>query len=146
MSQPLVDLTGRHVVITGGAGGLGRAVADVFAAASAQISLLDLSGPDTEAVAAKITAAGGQAAGRACDVTDPEQVAAAFDWAGVVQPKNFRVDAWVTPPAYTAKPPVILPGVRAGEPDRQGVAHAVAALRARGPARAQDGVRPGRAR
>src|SRR6202000_765397 len=81
VSQPLVDLTGRHVVITGGAGGWGRAGPAVFAAASAQISLLDLSGPDTEAVAAKITAAGGQAAGRACDVTDPEQVAAAFDWA-----------------------------------------------------------------
>ena len=81
MNQPLVDLTGRHVVITGGAGGLGRAVADVFAAAHAQISLLDLSGPDTEAVAAKISAAGGTAAGRACDVTDPEQVAEAFGWA-----------------------------------------------------------------
>src|SRR6185295_14444590 len=40
----------------------------------------------------------------------------AFDWAGVVTPKNFRVDAWVTPPTYTGKPPVILPGIRAGEP------------------------------
>ena len=45
-----------------------------------------------------------------------KRVTAAFDWAGVVQAKNFRVDAWVTPPAYTGKPPVILPGVRAGEP------------------------------
>ena len=45
-----------------------------------------------------------------------KRVSAAFDWAGVVQAKNFRVDAWVTPPAYTAKPPLILPGIRAGEP------------------------------
>src|SRR3954469_13642185 len=45
-----------------------------------------------------------------------KRVTAAFDWAGVVQAKNFRVDAWVTPPAYTARPPVILPGIRAGEP------------------------------
>jgi uncharacterized protein (TIGR02302 family) len=45
-----------------------------------------------------------------------KRITAAFDWAGVVQAKNFRVDAWVTPPAYTARPPVILPGVRAGEP------------------------------
>jgi uncharacterized protein (TIGR02302 family) len=45
-----------------------------------------------------------------------KRVTAAFDWAGVVTPKNFRVDAWVTPPTYTAKPPVILPGIRAGEP------------------------------
>ena len=81
MTEPLPGLTGRHVVITGGAGGLGRALGDVFAASSTRISLLDLSAPDTEAVAAKINSAGGSAAGRACDVTDPEQVAAAFAWA-----------------------------------------------------------------
>jgi uncharacterized protein (TIGR02302 family) len=33
---------------------------------------------------------------------------AAFDWNGVLSPANIRVDAWVTPPLYTAKPPVIL--------------------------------------
>ena len=42
-------------------------------------------------------------------------VAAAFDWQGVVAPKNFRLDAWVSPPTYTLKPPVILPGIRPGE-------------------------------
>jgi uncharacterized protein (TIGR02302 family) len=36
------------------------------------------------------------------------RVAAAFDWNGVLAPANIRVDAWVTPPVYTAKPPVIL--------------------------------------
>jgi uncharacterized protein (TIGR02302 family) len=45
-----------------------------------------------------------------------KRVTAAFDWAGVVAAANFRVDAWVTPPAYTGKPPLILPGLRAGEP------------------------------
>jgi len=45
-----------------------------------------------------------------------KRITAAFDWAGVVQAKNFRVDAWVTPPTYTGKPPLILPGIRAGEP------------------------------
>jgi len=44
------------------------------------------------------------------------RIAAAFDWQGVVLPPNFRLDAWVSPPTYTAKPPVILPGVRPGEP------------------------------
>jgi uncharacterized protein (TIGR02302 family) len=33
---------------------------------------------------------------------------AAFDWNGVLAPANIRVDAWVTPPLYTAKPPIIL--------------------------------------
>src|SRR5713101_7240246 len=33
---------------------------------------------------------------------------AAFDWNGVLSPANIRVDAWLTPPLYTGKPPVIL--------------------------------------
>jgi uncharacterized protein (TIGR02302 family) len=44
-----------------------------------------------------------------------KRVAAAFDWQGVVLPANFRVDAWVIPPAYTGRPPVILPGIHPGE-------------------------------
>src|SRR5215831_1113139 len=43
------------------------------------------------------------------------RITALFDWQGVVLPPNFRLDAWVSPPNYTAKPPVILPGVRPGE-------------------------------
>ncbi len=34
--------------------------------------------------------------------------ASAFDWNGVLAPTNIRVDAWVTPPNYTGKPPIIL--------------------------------------
>ena len=33
---------------------------------------------------------------------------AAFDWNGVLSPANVRVDAWVTPPLYTGRPPIIL--------------------------------------
>jgi uncharacterized protein (TIGR02302 family) len=36
------------------------------------------------------------------------RIAAAFDWNGVLAPANIRVDAWVTPPVYTSKPPIIL--------------------------------------
>jgi uncharacterized protein (TIGR02302 family) len=36
------------------------------------------------------------------------RVAAAFDWNGVFAAANVRLDAWVTPPLYTGKPPVIL--------------------------------------
>jgi uncharacterized protein (TIGR02302 family) len=46
------------------------------------------------------------------------RVAAAFNWQGVVAPANYRVDAWVAPPAYTQRPPVILPGLRPGEVQR----------------------------
>ena len=44
-------------------------------------------------------AAGGERAAR---------ITAAFDWNGVLSPANIRVDAWVTPPLYTGKPPIIL--------------------------------------
>ena len=44
-----------------------------------------------------------------------KRVAAAFDWQGVVLPANFRVDAWVLPPAYTGKAPIALPGIHPGE-------------------------------
>jgi len=48
------------------------------------------------------------------------RLAAAFDWHGVVVPANFRLDAWVSPATYTAKPPVILPGLRpANAPKRR---------------------------
>ena len=45
-----------------------------------------------------------------------KRIAAAFDWQGAITPSNFRIDAWVSPPTYTGKPPVILPGLRTGEP------------------------------
>ncbi|MBX9646065.1 MAG: TIGR02302 family protein [Xanthobacteraceae bacterium] len=47
------------------------------------------------------------------------RVAAAFDWNGVLAPANVRVDAWVTPPLYTGKPPIILSAANkdAGAPD-----------------------------
>src|SRR6266446_394972 len=45
-----------------------------------------------------------------------KRITSAFDWAGAVAMASFRIDAWVTPPPYTGKPPVILPGIRPGEP------------------------------
>ena len=43
----------------------------------------------------------------------------AFDFRGAIASANYRIDAWVTPPTYTGRPPVLLPGVRAGEPVRE---------------------------
>jgi uncharacterized protein (TIGR02302 family) len=51
-----------------------------------------------------------------------KRVAAAFDWHGVMLPANFRVDAWVIPPLYTGKPPIVLPGIRPGEKFAQSAA------------------------
>jgi uncharacterized protein (TIGR02302 family) len=48
-----------------------------------------------------------------------KRIAAAFDWQGVTLPADFRVDAWVTPPPYTGRPPVVLPGIHPGETTAQ---------------------------
>jgi uncharacterized protein (TIGR02302 family) len=44
-----------------------------------------------------------------------KRITAAFDWRGAVAPANFRIDAWITPPVYTGRPPVMLAGLRPGE-------------------------------
>ena len=56
-----------------------------------------------------------------------KRIAAAFDWHGVVAPANFRIDAWVTPPAYTGRPPVMLQGLRPGDTPKAGAPVAVPA-------------------
>jgi uncharacterized protein (TIGR02302 family) len=56
-----------------------------------------------------------------------KRIAAAFDWQGVVAPANFRIDAWVTPPVYTGRPPVMLPGLHPGEVAQNGPVVAVPA-------------------
>jgi uncharacterized protein (TIGR02302 family) len=43
-----------------------------------------------------------------------KRVVAAFDWSGVVAPANYRIDAWITPPDYTGRPPILLPGLHPG--------------------------------
>ena len=53
------------------------------------------------------------------------RIATAFDFRGVVTPANFRVDAWVNPPLYTGKSPLLLPGLRPGEPLPAAATHAV---------------------
>ncbi|MFD2181284.1 TIGR02302 family protein [Rhodoplanes azumiensis] len=53
------------------------------------------------------------------------RIAAAFDWHSAVVPSNFRLDAWVSPPVYTGRAPVILPGVRPGETAHAGIPAAV---------------------
>lgn len=40
---------------------------------------------------------------------------AAFDWTGALTPHLYRVDAWITPPVYTARAPVLLAGIRHDE-------------------------------
>jgi len=66
----------RHVVVvTGGGGAIGAATARAFAAAGAELAVLDL---DLDGALATAAACGGRALGLACDVTDPAGVREAF--------------------------------------------------------------------
>ncbi len=63
------------VLVTGGAGAIGAATARAFAAAGAEVAVLDLEQEAAEAVAASC---GKRALAAACDVTDPAAVQAAI--------------------------------------------------------------------
>src|SRR5262249_53761596 len=54
-----------------------------------------------------------------------KRTAAAFVGRGVMRPPIFRMDAGGTPPPYTGRPPVILPGLRPGEPVQSAAALSV---------------------
>jgi rhamnose utilization protein RhaD (predicted bifunctional aldolase and dehydrogenase)/NAD(P)-dependent dehydrogenase (short-subunit alcohol dehydrogenase family) len=74
--QKELPLAGQVAVITGAAGAIGAATAKAFAAAGAEVALLDL---DETAAKAEAAAIGATALAVRCDVTDPASVRAAFD-------------------------------------------------------------------
>ena len=72
-------MTRRHVVITGGASGLGEACARRFAAQGAAVSILDADAARGDAVAAEIAAQGGTARAATVDVADDDALQACAD-------------------------------------------------------------------
>ena len=70
-----LPLAGQVVVVTGAAGAIGSATAKAFAAAGAEVALLDV---DEAAAQSKAKAIGGAAQGIRCDVTDAASVRDAF--------------------------------------------------------------------
>jgi NAD(P)-dependent dehydrogenase (short-subunit alcohol dehydrogenase family) len=71
-------LEGKVAFITGGAQGIGRNTALLFAREGAKVGLLDKDGAKAHAVAQEIKAAGGAATAVACDISKREDVVAAI--------------------------------------------------------------------
>jgi len=88
-----MTLKGKVAIITGAASGIGREIADTFAAAGAHVVIADLNGEAARSAAEELNHAGRQALGLAMDVTNESQVEAGM--ASVV--KAFgRIDILVS--------------------------------------------------
>jgi 3-oxoacyl-[acyl-carrier protein] reductase len=90
----------RVCVVTGGAAGLGRAVAARFAAAGHPTVLVDRDAEACEVTLAELRAAGGEVAGFRVDVTDEDAVT---DLAATLSERYGRVDVLVNNAGYAAR-------------------------------------------
>ena len=71
-------LDGKAAIVTGGASGIGRAIAQRFATSGACVYVVDIDQGATEATALEISKAGGRAFAFKCDVSNQEQVKNVF--------------------------------------------------------------------
>ena len=72
-------LAGRHAIVTGGAAGIGLAVARAFVREGAAVALVDVDEAKAVASAADLASAGARAIGLGASVTDEEAVATAVE-------------------------------------------------------------------
>ncbi len=71
----------KSAIVVGAGLGIGRAIAEAFAAAGARVACLDIDDKGAAATVERITNAGGQAMSAACDVTSEASIASALQLA-----------------------------------------------------------------
>jgi 2-keto-3-deoxy-L-fuconate dehydrogenase len=71
-------LDGKTVIVTGGASGIGAAIAQRFAASGAYVYVLDIRSKEADETVREIVDAGGNASAHVCDVTNQEEVQVLF--------------------------------------------------------------------
>ncbi len=71
-------LDGKNVIVTGGASGIGAAIARRFAASGAYVFVLDIRAKEADETVREILDAGGNASAHVCDVTNQGEVQALF--------------------------------------------------------------------
>src|SRR5229473_2853191 len=85
-------LQGQVVMVSGGAGGIGRAISWLFARLGAHVAIVGRNQDKLDALAAQLTGRGLKASAHVADIREPETVGALFD---AVWDANGRIDGLV---------------------------------------------------
>ena len=85
-------LKGKNAIVTGGASGIGAAISKKFAAAGAQVHILDCNDDLAKTVVAEITKKKQQAVFHSCDVSDQQDVLRTINAIAAAQPINILIN------------------------------------------------------
>jgi NAD(P)-dependent dehydrogenase (short-subunit alcohol dehydrogenase family) len=104
LSRPDIHLTDQVAVVTGGGGGIGRAIALAYASVGADVVIADIVPERCEETAARVREMGRRALGLPTDVTDINQVGALI---GAADKEFGRIDILVNNAGGTSYKPFL---------------------------------------